>query len=171
MRLNLATFRRCAPWAIRALVFWALLTALVPAQPRAPLGADQTVETTKPLVCMHTRLIDEVDEWKIQRSLQLVREMGAPTIVEFFPWAYIEGSEDRYDWSSADRIVRHARNQGIHVVARLGLVPEWARERGDASAEFTTFNTLPETAYPDLAEFVADFARRYAGVIVGLPNG
>ena len=81
---------------------------------------------------MHTRLIDEVDEWKIQRSLELVREMGAGTIVEFFPWAYIEGSEDQYDWSSADRIVRHARNQGMHIIARLGLVPEWARKKGDA---------------------------------------
>lgn len=158
-------FRPYIPWLIRGLIAWVLLAALVPAQPRAPLSADQTVETTKPMLCMHTRLIDEVDEWKIQRSLQIVREMGAPTIVEFFPWAYIEGSEDRYDWSSADRIVRHARNQGIHIIARLGLVPEWARELGDASAEFTTLNTLPEAAYPDFAEFVADFAARYAGVI------
>lgn len=165
MRFRYSTLRPYLPWLIRALVFCALLTALVPAQPRAPLGADQTVETTKPQVCMHTRLIDEVDEWKIQRSLQLVRELGAPTIVEFFPWAYIEGTEDQYDWSSADRIVKHARNQGIHVIARLGLVPEWARKSGDSGAEFTTLNTLPEASYPDFAEFVADFAARYAGVI------
>jgi hypothetical protein len=160
--------RRYLPWALRALVAWALLGTLVPAQPRAPLGADQTVQTNVPMLCMHTRLIDEVEEWKIQRSLELVREMGAGTVVEFFPWAYIEGSEDRYDWSSADRIVKHARNQGIHVIARLGLVPEWARKRGNAtsaSAEFSTFNTLPEAAYPDFAGFVADFAARYAGVI------
>ena len=147
------------------MIAWVLLGALVPAQPRAPLGAPQTVETTKPQLCMHTRLIDEVEEWKIQHSLELIREMGAPTIVEFFPWAYIEGTEDRYDWTTADRIIRHARNQGIHVIARLGLVPEWARSRGDASAEFTTFNTLPEAAYPDFAEFTADFAARYAGVV------
>jgi hypothetical protein len=150
---------------LRALIGWLLIGALAPAQPRAPLGPDQTVETTKPQVCIHTRLIDEVEEWKIQRSLQIVREMGATSIVELFPWAYIEGSEDRYDWSSADRIVRHARNQGLHIIARLGFVPDWARKKGGDSVEFTTLNTLPETAYPDFAGFVADFAARYAGVI------
>ncbi len=157
--------RRALPWAIRGLIAWVLIGALVPAQPRAPLGPDQTVETDDPQLCMHTRLIDEVEEWKIQRSLVLTREMGAGTIVEFFPWAYIEGSKDQYDWATADRIVRQARNQGIHIIARMGLVPEWARDEGDTSAEFTSFNTLPEAAYPDFATFVAAFAARYAGVI------
>lgn len=156
---------RWLPWLIRALVAWALVGVLVPAPPRAPLGPDQTVETTQPRLCMHTRLIDEVDEWKLQKSLALVREMGAGTIVEFFPWAYIENSENSYDWSRVDRIVKHARNQRIHIIARLGLVPEWARKKGDTSAEFTTLNTLPEAAYPDFARFVADFAARYAGLI------
>jgi hypothetical protein len=155
--------RRCWRWAARAVLGWALLGALVPAAPRAPLGTPQTVETEHPLVCVHTRLIEEVDEWKIQRSLQLVREMGADTIVEFFPWAYIENVEDRYDWSNVDRIVRHARNQGIHIIARMGLVPAWARP--DSDDEFTTLNTLPEESYADFARFVADFAARYAGVI------
>jgi hypothetical protein len=163
---TLRYLRRLLPWLIRLAVLWALAGTLVPAQPRAPLGPDQTVETTQPRLCMHTRLIDEVEEWKIQKSLALVRELGAGTIVEFFPWAYIENTEGIYDWSRVDRIVKHARNQGIHIIARLGLVPEWARKKGDdASAEFSTLNTLPEAAYPDFARFVADFAARYAGVI------
>jgi hypothetical protein len=150
-------------WYVRAGVAWLLLGALVPAPPRALLGTPQTVETQHPLVCVHTRLIEEVDEWKIQRSLQLVREMGADTIVEFFPWAYVESVEDLYDWTNIDRIVGYARNQGIHIIARMGLVPAWARP--DTDDEFTTLNTLPETSYDDFAEFVADFAARYAGVI------
>jgi len=64
-----------------------------------------TVETNVPQLCMHTRLIDEVEEWKIQRSLELVREMGAGTIVEFFPWAYIETGKGTYDWHHPDRII------------------------------------------------------------------
>ena len=150
-------------WAARGLAVWLLLGALVPAAPRAPLGPPRTVETEHPQVCVHTRLIEEVDEWKIQRSLQLVREMGADTVVEFFPWAYIEDTEDQYEWSNVDRIVRHARNQGIHIIARMGLVPAWARP--DSDNEFTTLNTLPEESYDDFAEFVAEFAARYAGVI------
>jgi hypothetical protein len=114
-------------------------------------------------VCVHTRLIDEVWEWKIQRSLQLVREMGADTIVEFFPWAYIEGAPGRYDWVSTDRIVRHAQNQGLRIIARMGFVPAWARP--DVDDQFATLNYLPDESFDDFADFVARFARRYAGVI------
>jgi hypothetical protein len=150
-------------WYVRVVMAWVLLGALVPAPPRALLGTPQTVETEHPMVCVHTRLVEEVEEWKIQRTLQLVREMGADTIVEFFPWAYVENVENQYDWSNIDRIVRHARNQGIHIIARMGLVPAWARS--DTDEAFTTLNTLPEHSYDDFAEFVADFAARYAGVI------
>ena len=119
--------------------------------------------TTDPQTCVHTRLTDEVEEWKVQRTLQEARQLGAPTIVEFFPWAYIESSEDRYDWAAADRIVRHAGNQGIRIIARMGLVPDWARDSDRLAT--STLNTLPEESYADFAEFVADFAARYAGVI------
>lgn len=149
-------------WYLRAIVLIICFGALVPAAPRAMLQAPQTVTTVQPQLCVHSRLIDEVDEWKIQRSLELVREMGADTIVEFFPWAYIEASEDHYEWGQVDRIVRHATNQGIRIIARMGLVPSWARPQ---SSSFTTLNTLDESHYEDFAEFVADFAARYAGQI------
>lgn len=141
----------------------ACLNALRPAPARALVEPPQQVHTTDPQTCVHTRLTDEVEEWKVQRTLQEARELGAPTIVEFFPWAYIESSEDRYDWAAADRIVRHAGNQGIRIIARMGLVPDWARDSD--RLETSTLNTLPEESYADFAEFVADFAARYAGVI------
>lgn len=146
-------------WFLRLVAGIYLLGSLLPAGQRAPLGPQQTVITLRPHVCVHTSLIDEVDEWKIQRTLQLVREMGAPHIVEFFPWAYIEHQQGRYDWAQTDRIVRHARNQGIHIIARLGLVPGWARP------DNTTLNTIPEDALPYFADFVSAFAARYAGTI------
>lgn len=154
-------------WMMRLLIALWVIGAFVPAPLRAPLDVpDQVVETERPHVCIHTRLIDEVEEWKIQRSLRMVREMGATTIVEFFPWAYIERAPDQYDWSNADRIVRHARNQGIHILARLGLVPGWARQSADdPHAERSTLNTLPPDRFDDFAQFAADFAARYAGVI------
>lgn len=149
--------------ALAAFIVIACLSALRPAPARAPLGPMQQVETARPQTCVHTRLIDEVEEWKVQRSLIAAREMGAATIVEFFPWAYIESEQDRYDWASADRIVRQARNQGLRIIARMGLVPAWARP--EETLDYTTLNTLPEESYPDFAAFVADFAARYAGVI------
>lgn len=150
-------------WAVRACVAWIFLGALQPIQPRAPLEAQQTVETVKSHVCVHTRLMDEVPEWKIQRSLQLVREMGADTIVEFMPWAYIEPHEQQFDWSLPDRIVRHAQNQGIQIIVRLGYVPYWARP--DKPDDYSTLNYLPDDSLNDFRDFVARFAERYAGKI------
>lgn len=40
-----------------------------------------------------------------------------------------------------------------------------AREADPRGIEFTTLNTLPESAYPAFAAFVAAFAARYAGVV------
>lgn len=150
-------------WIVRLVIAWMILSVLAPAPPRAPLDDPQTVQTVKPQVCVHTRLIDEVYEWKIQRSLQMAREMGASSIVEFFPWAYAEPSRGQYNWASFDRIVKHARNQGIHIIARMGLVPEWARPSSNEIK--TTLNYLPDTSFEDFSNFVAVFAGRYTGVI------
>jgi len=155
--------RRFWLWGLRLLILWAFVSVLSPAEPRAILEETQQVETLKDHVCVHTRLIDEVFEWKIQRSLQLVGDMGADTIVEFFPWAYIQPERGRYDWQQADRIVRHAQNQGIRIIARMGFVPYWART--DRANEDTTLNYLPDESYAAFAEFVAAFAGRYAGTI------
>ena len=122
------------------------------------LDAPQTVSTTDSRLCVHTRLTDEVEEIKIQKTLRLVREMGASTIVEFFPWAYVEREEGNYNWSHPDRILKHAENQGITVIARLGIVPQWARTGG---GENTTLNYLPAENYPAFAKFVGKFTARY----------
>ena len=147
-------------WCFRVGLVGFLLWALAPPSPRAVLETSaRTVEAVHEHVCVHTRLIDEPVEWVIQRSLQLVREMGASTIVEFFPWAYIENQRGQYDWQQTDRILRHAENQGIEIIARMGFVPAWARP------EDSTLNYLPDDSYDEFADFVATFAERYAGRI------
>jgi len=50
------------------------------------LGAQQTVRATNPKLGIHTRLTDEPEEWKIKKTCELVRAMGSPWIVEYFPW-------------------------------------------------------------------------------------
>jgi polysaccharide biosynthesis protein PslG len=152
-------FRRYWCWGLRLALLWLLLIHLAAPRPRVILDSPQHVEAINS-VCVHTRLIDEVEEWVIQRSLQLVREMGADTIVEFFPWAYIESQQGVYDWQQADRIMRHAENQGIKVIARLGYVPAWARLQ-----ENSTLNYLPDESFDDFGRFVATFAERYAGTV------
>lgn len=155
-------------WA-RLLTLLAIGYALVsvrPAPPRLVLGPPQSVQTANVTVCVHTRLTDEVEEWKIQRTLQLVREMGAATIVEFFPWPYIEHERGTYDWEHADRIMRHAQNQGLTVLARLGLVPGWARP--PVHEKVTTLTYLPYDRFEDFAQFVGAFVARYGDRLGGV---
>ena len=144
--------------ALRALVLVSVLTmaGAIP-KPIIILGPPHTVETVNPKMGVHTRLTDEVEEWKIQRSLQLVREMGAPWIVEYFPWGYIEPAKGQFDWQHADMVVDHAVNQGLTVMARLDFVPEWARPKD------TTFRYLDEDHYEDYGDFVYAFVDRFQG--------
>jgi hypothetical protein len=134
---------------------------LLPAVPRAYPVERPLAPVRDSQLCVHTRLIDEVFEWKIQKSLELTREMGATTIVEFFPWAYFEGTgKGQYQWERADMILQHAHGQGLRVIARLGFVPEWAQP--DTEETDATLNYLPETSFADFADFAGVFAERYA---------
>jgi hypothetical protein len=147
--------------AARVVVAVVLLRGVAPAPPHVTLGPPQAVETLHPVVCTHTRLTDEVEEWKIQRTLSLVRVMGAGTIVEFFPWPYVEGERNQFNWGHADRIIRHAENQGLTVIARLGLVPGWARP--PVVEKVTTMTYLSEDYFDEFARFVGAFVARYRG--------
>lgn len=157
--------RRLVAWLGRAAVVALALGWVAPSPAYVTLGVPQTVETAHPITCVHTRLTDEVEEWKVQRTLQMVREMGATTIVEFFPWPYIETSPGQYDWARFDRIVAHARTQGLTVIARLGMVPAWAQPDPDEVGTDLTYNTLPAESVSDFAHFVEAFAAHYRGDI------
>lgn len=145
--------------AFRLLLFSLLLPLIRPAPHLILPGPSQTVVTDHPVVGVHTRLTDEVEEWKIQQTLQMVREMGAPWIVEFFPWAYYHAADGSFAWGQPDRIIAHASAQGLTIIARLGLTPEWARPPG------TSLNYLDVDAYDDFALYAAAFAARYRGKV------
>jgi hypothetical protein len=90
-----------------------------------PLGPQRTVQTVNPKAGVHTRLENEVEAWKIKKTLEMVREMGTPWIVEYFPWAFSELRSGQYNFNHADLVVDHANRQGLTVIARLGWVPGW----------------------------------------------
>ncbi len=117
-----------------------------------PLGPQRTVTTINPKMGLHTRLTDEVEPWKIKRSFEMVREMGSPWIVEYFPWAYVEQQPGRFDWTHNDLVIDHATRQGLTVIARLGFVPEWARPP-DTSPLY-----LDEDRFEDFGRYAAEFA-------------
>lgn len=125
------------------------------------LGQRQIVQTVDPQVCVHTRTTDEVDEGKIQKTFQMVREMGAATVVEYLPWAYIEKEKGEYNWSHPDRIIRHIENQGLRPIIRLGFVPDWLRP--DEDEQYTNANYLTKEGIQHYVDFVAAFVARYRG--------
>lgn len=149
-------------WAFRILLLLVCLWSIQgPPGPLTSIDPPQTVRTRNPKIGVHTRLTDEVPPWKIQRTLRLVREMGASWIVEFVPWAYLEPLKGDFNWEHTDQIVDHALSQGVTVIARLGLVPAWARP--DPRERETTFNYLDAEHYADFGDFVYAFVAHYRG--------
>jgi hypothetical protein len=145
-----------------AALVW-LLSLVKPPALLVTLGKQQAVVTRNELAGLHTRFVEEAEAWKIQRGLSMIREMGAPWIVEFFPWAYYEPGKGNFNWASADRIVDHANRQGLKVIARLGFVPEWARLKTMDDGRPTTFTHLDREHYQDFADFAAAFAEHFKG--------
>ncbi len=146
-------------WTLARLLALVAIFAALGAPPPilVTLGAPQTVLTNNPKLGIHTRLTDEVEEWKIKKTLEMVRAMGSPWIVEYFPWGYIEATEGQYDWTHADAVVDHARQQGLTVIARLGFVPAWARPKDSVTSY------LDEARYDYFANFVAKFIEHFEG--------
>ncbi len=144
---------------LRLLAVAILVSLLRPAPALITFGPRVAVETTRPILGVHTRLTDEVEEWKIQRSLQMVREMGASWIVEFFPWAYYQAEDGSVAWEHPDLVIGHAQANGLKVIARLGYTPEWARPAD------TPLTYLDHDAYEAYAAFAAAFATRYRGQV------
>ena len=124
-----------------------------------PSLAREQVQSRSSKIGVHTRLTDEVEEWKIRKTLLMVREMGASYIVEYFPWAYIEPNQGSFNWQHPDLVVSNAYAQGLKVIARLDLVPDWARPK-DSTAQY-----LSEDHYKDFGDFVYAFVNRYKGKV------
>jgi uncharacterized protein YraI len=59
------------------------------------------------------------------RDLDLVKKGGFNWIKQSFAWETIEGKgPGQFDWSVADRVVGHASERGLKVLARLSTDPE-----------------------------------------------
>jgi polysaccharide biosynthesis protein PslG len=156
-----SVMRRKMTFVITILCLFTLALLLQQSTPveEVPLGPQQHVISINPKIGVHTRLTDEVEPWKIKRTLEMVRQMGASWIVEYFPWAYSEPFPGVYDWGHSDLVIGHARRQGLKVIARLGFTPEWARPAGSTPTE------LPPENYAAFAEYVYRFTQRYGDQI------
>ena len=132
-----------------------ILLAALPIWPRPPL----VTTALHPKIGVDTRLTDEVEPGKIVRTFDMVAAMGASWDVEYFPWVYVEPDPGWYNWTHADMVVDEAVQHGLTLVARVDMVPDWARPTN------TTERYLAADEYPAYAQFLATFARRYRGKV------
>jgi hypothetical protein len=99
-------------------------------------------------------LQDEQPE-TVERDVDAVVAAHARWIRLDVNWARVQaGGPESYDWAPFDRVVRAARDRGLHVLAVLVYTPEWARPPGSDA-----------THAPDpvrYAAFAAAAARRYS---------
>jgi hypothetical protein len=146
-----------------ALVALILLGLTGCGSPPAPLPAPPAaLPRLQTMLGVHTRLTDEAEQTKIDRTLEMVRAMGAGWVVEYFPWAYHEPRPGRYEWDHVDQVVDQAERLGLRVIARIDMVPAWARPPE------STPKLLPPEYVDEYVEFLRQFARRYAGRLDGL---
>ncbi len=112
----------------------------------------------------NTFLSKEVEDWKREKTVQMMSDAGLGWMKQQFPWSEIEPKpgrfwDDKYNqnsWDKYDRIVDLAEKNGIRVIARLDNTPDWARGPN------TTQQTPPEN-FDRFAEFVAVFVEHYKG--------
>ena len=113
-------------------------------------------------------LEQEVDEDKIRRSLQMIKDAGFGWIKQQVLWSEIEIPEkgQHYDekngvantWDKWDRIVDLAREYSLGVIMRLDTSPQWARP------DNLKIETPPDH-YDDYGDFVYSVASRYRGKV------
>lgn len=90
----------------------------------------------------NTFLSKEVEDWKREKTVQMMADAGLGWMKQQFPWSEIEPKpgrfwDDKYNqnsWDKYDRIVALAEKYGIRVIARLDNTPDWARDAGTNTA-------------------------------------
>ncbi|MCL4534677.1 MAG: cellulase family glycosylhydrolase [Bacteroidetes bacterium] len=113
-------------------------------------------------------LNQEVEEAKIRRSLEMIRDGGFGWIKMQMLWSEIERpAKGRYEdekvdgetsWAKYDRVVDLAREYGLDLILRLDTSPDWARP-GKSKIE------TPPDNYDDFGDFVYAVVSRYRGKV------
>ncbi len=112
-------------------------------------------------------LEQEVEEQKIRKILEMIKEAAFHWIRQQFPWREIEIPEKgRYwdekwgksSWEKYDRIVDLATEYGLEIIARLDAPPDWSRQDN-------RLYTRPPDDFADFGDFVHTIVSRYRSKI------
>jgi hypothetical protein len=181
-------------WFLRGLVVWfavaLVLSAILPGRAAALMveGRNAAIKTygawTAPTVQtadyapiahtsvnpfgINTFLYQEVEEAKIRRSLEMIKNAGFGFIREQVAWQEIERGQkggywderwNRPTWDKLDRLVTLVNEYDLDLIARLDYPPDWALPPGE------TWHATPPADYEDYGDFVHTIVSRYRGQI------
>ncbi len=157
--------KRRAQSATLGLAFLALLAACVPGSHPEPL---HTIPNTDVNAYGVNVFLDwEVEEWKMRKELQMIRDASIGWVMQEFPWNEIEPDRKGQFWDSRwkksswdkwDLRVNLAREFGLNVVARLDRPPTWSRSDN-------SLPTAPPDDFNDYGDFVYEFVKHFKGRI------
>jgi hypothetical protein len=94
---------------------------------------------------------------ELERILDQAQDAGIGWVRIDFVWAYVETSQDHFDWRIYDSIAAEARARGIEIFATLAYTPQWATQG-------PFFLGVPDEP-ADWADFCFRAAKRYKGQI------
>jgi len=114
----------------------------------------------------NTSFQQEVDEWKLRRSMEMLRDAGIRWVRQQMPWSDIEipakgQYKDGYGhntWEKYDRFIDLCQEYGLNILARLDDPPNWSRKDN-------TVHNRPPDNLADYGDFVYAFVSRYKGKI------
>jgi len=111
-------------------------------------------------------LTQEVERWKLERTLAMARDAGIGWVKQQFAWEEIEPEQKGVyqtpgggsSWAKFDQIVEACEVHGLQIVARLDRPPSWTRE-DDSNPQ------RPPDNLADYGDYVYAFVERYRGRI------
>ena len=141
-------------------------SAFVALPPTAEAAAATIPDTDVNPYGVNTFFSKEVEDWKKEKTMQLIQQAGVGWIKQEFEWDQIEFkkgyfTDDKFKksaWQKYDQIVELAAKYNVKIVARLDRAPEWARPANSNAG-------APPKNYQDYADFVTAFVTHYKGKI------
>lgn len=94
--------------------------------------------------------------------LYWIQAMGFSHIKQVFSWKDMEPSPGDWRFNESDRIIAEAEARNLQVVARLGIVPDWAHSTEIVSSGNTD---IPPDDLDQWAHYCGTVAERYRGRI------
>jgi len=111
-------------------------------------------------------LSQEVEDWKLDKTLRMAQDVGAGWLKEQFAWAEIEPEKGKFvvpgtftsSWDKFDKIVDMANKHGMQIIARIDRPPVWAQPAALSARG-------PVENYGEYGDFVYTFVKHFQGRI------